>query len=154
MLAIFIALLMIYAWWAPATWLGRLLNDAAAALRRRLAATRPLTFVLSAAVLAGLAALVAYGGADGLHVAAMAAPEAFAWFAAIDIGVAVELVVTAGLVVARGGLQAVASALRRIGRGYRPRAARRTTRRPRRVQEKAANDDDPAAAPRRLPQAA
>lgn len=152
MLAILVALLVVYAWWAPTSWPGRLLNGAAEAMQRRLALIRPLTLVLFVVVLAGLVVLVACGDNDGRILGAMLGPEMFAWFATVDVGIAVEIAATAWLLTVKVGLRTVMPSLRAVryavSRAYRTGPRSRSRRTPRPV-ERADNDDDPAAATRR-----
>lgn len=140
MLAVLVALLVVYAWRAPDSWTGRQARFLAA----RLAAIRPAALIALLVLAAGLAALIAYGKAEGLFMAAQIAPEGFVWFATMDVGVAVDLLIGVWLLRARGGLRAVVQMLSVLRPPRRPRARR--ARRPRPPRARPANDDDPAPA--------
>lgn len=141
MLLTFIALVIVFAWWAPQSWLGRKLGGAVARAERRLAAVPTAAWVVFFLGLFGLVALVAYGRFDGAIMAGMAAPELLATIASVDIGIGIEMLAAAWLISARGGWRATAQVVRRI---VRRRGVRRVARapRPRRLKA-AANDDDP-----------
>jgi len=148
MLTSLVALLLAFARWAPDSWLGSELTRLTARGVRRLAALRPLTIFCFVVVVAAFAGLIAYGQIEGLIIAGLAAPETFAMFLAIDVGLAVEVLAVAWLAAGRSNL---GSAVRQVRIGFRV-LARMTGRRSRphrtprcRSQAKAANDDEPGA---------
>ena len=116
MLAILVSFLVVYARWAPTTWLGRSLNELTERACRQLASIRLLTIICFIVFVAVLAALVAYGRFDGLVVAAQALPEGFATFFMFDVGTAMEVLVMTWLATARGKLSAAAYLLRLVRR--------------------------------------
>ncbi|MET0272114.1 MAG: hypothetical protein ABW360_03905 [Phenylobacterium sp.] len=147
MATLLLVLLVIYAWWAKDSGLGRSTRRLTATGLRWLASIRPLTLWCFVAVVAGSAGLIAYGQFEGLILAGLAAPETFALFLAIDVGTAAEVAVLAWLAVGRGHLRvawrrlksvqsAVAPWTRARPRDRRSRAGRGTA--------KPANDDEPA----------
>ena len=147
MLTPLLALLIVYARWAPDSWLGAALTRLTARGVAWLASVRPLTLLCFAAVVAGFTGLVAYGQVEGLIMVAFAAPETFAMFLAFDVGLAVEVLAVAWLAAGRGHLDAAVRRIRAVCRALRlpARSAPRARRiRPRRTQAKPANDDEPA----------
>lgn len=148
MLTLLLAFTIIYARWAPDSWLGRAANGLVDRSCRWLASIRPLTIICFIIFVAALVALVAYGKFDGLMMAGPAAPEGLAMFLTMDVGTAVEVMLVAWLVGVRGHASAAIGLLRLAHRhlvrtlGARPRA--RKARRPRKP-VCADNDDDPEA---------
>jgi len=146
MLTPLLALLIVYAWWAPDSWLGAALTRHTARAVARLAAIRPLTLLCFAAVIAAFAGLIAYGQVEGLIMAALAAPETFAMFLAIDVGLALEVLALAWLAAGRGHLGAAVRQIRAACQGLRrPARLSPRARRPRRPRTPAspANGDEP-----------
>jgi hypothetical protein len=103
--AVFLARLTIYAWWAPSSWLGQWATRWSVALVQRLSRTRPLTALLFLLFVAATVAIVVYAEMKGLFIAAPMGVEGFAYFAAIDVGTAVEAVAIAWLFAASGAVR-------------------------------------------------
>lgn len=106
MIALLLALLIVYARWAPDSGLGHAMHRLTAKGLRRLAATRALTIVCFITLMAFFAGLIAYGKIEGLIIAGLAAPETFAMFLVLDVGTAVEVMVIAWLAAGRSNLDA------------------------------------------------
>lgn len=148
MLALLLALFVIFAWWAPDSWLGAALTRWTAKGVRWLAGVRPLTIICFIVVVAAFAGLIAYGQVEGLMMAGLAAPEVLMTFLVFDVGTAVELTVVAWLVAGRANfrsaLQRLRSARNTLARlvSHRSRARRR---RLARTKHQPSNDDEPGA---------
>lgn len=151
MLTILLAMLVVYAWRAPSSWLGRLMHGLGAAAGRRLSRVRPLTLVLFVLFVVALAALVAWAKAEGVFMAVPIGADGLAAFATVDVGAYVEVLAAAWLVSASGALRAMMQGLRAARRmsmlrAQRPRHGRRTPRAPapRRTRALSGDDDEPA----------
>lgn len=151
MVALLLALLVAYAWWAPQSWMGRAMALCGARLAGWLASIRPGTFFGFVALAAAAGALVVYGKLDGLVMVGLAAPDVLAMLFAVDLGVAVEVVAIAWLAAGRGVLRTardhIRATMRMVRRYF---GTKRSTRRQRRLQRRrapAANDNDSGAVP-------
>ncbi|MFN3523799.1 MAG: hypothetical protein ACK4YQ_16240 [Phenylobacterium sp.] len=130
MVTLILALLIGFAWWAPDSGFGRTANRAVMAGLRRLASIRPLTMVCFGLIVVAFAGLIVYGQLDGLIIAGPAAPETFAVFLSIDVGLAVEVLVVAWWAARRRELNAIVKWITALRRSAARRAiARRSSRR-------------------------
>lgn len=114
MFAVLLALLIIYAWWAPSSSFGRWAQRLTVALVERFSRTRPLTIVLFFLFATGLVVLAFYAETEGLLIAAPIAAEGFAYFAAVDVGAALEVMAIAWLLAASGALHTALRTLRSL----------------------------------------
>ncbi|MGC1301091.1 MAG: hypothetical protein WA840_01845, partial [Caulobacteraceae bacterium] len=115
MLAIFLAVVVLYARWAPSSWVGRLVRVQVEAACRRMARVKPSMVVLSVILIVVLGALAAYAKTEGLMVAGHAAAEMRPWLALIDVGAYAEVLAVAWLLrPGSSGVRAVIQGLRTV----------------------------------------
>ena len=130
MLVAWAGMIVIYAWWAPSSWLGCALSDLAQSGARRWSRMKPLTIFLILIFVGVLAALLIYAPWEGLRVAIPAGAEGLAWFATMDLGTYVEVMAAAWLLSATGILRTSLRSWRSARKSRRDRCRRHDWRSP------------------------